>query len=279
MFSLTNPITQTVIIPIVVSFVAVGLLRLVGGSDRGRWLAALGIGLGLIAAYWVTFGIPDFPPVGASRKMFAILVIAAILGLTSDLMRLPTMVARILTALVGVAAILWIGGDKALGEVWPSGVVVLLLMVVMAAAGWRLGEQAEQPTEGGVPLLVTALGMAIVAFIGNTASSAQLAGATAAALGGFLLWNWPKARFRLGPSGLMPVLALLAALATQLALFTKIGAYVLIPLGFALFADLAVRRPATGLLRPLAIGIAAAIAAGVAVALAYLTTPQSSSPY
>lgn len=279
MFTLSNPIVQTAVVPLIVSFVAVGLLRVAGGAERGRLIAALAVGLGLLVAYWVIFGIPSFPPTGATRKMFYLIAAAALIGLVADVVRVPVLASRLLTVLAGIAAIAWIGGDKALGDPWPAGVVVLCLLVVLAIAGWHLVDKSEQPTEPGVPLLVVALGLTIIAFLGNTASSAQLAGAIAAALGGFLIWNWPKPRFALGAGGLLPTLALLAALATQLALFTKIEAYVLIPLGLGLFTGLAIPKPAAGVLRPIVLGVATALPVALAVLIAYLTTPQSTSPY
>ncbi len=130
MFSLANPIVQTAIVPLLVSLAGTGLIRLIGGPDWGRKVAALAIALGVLAAYGVTFGIPDFPPAGANRKMFYILVLAAVVGLVVDLARLPSPAVRVVAALAGVAAILWIGGERALGELWPTGVIVLVLLGV-----------------------------------------------------------------------------------------------------------------------------------------------------
>jgi hypothetical protein len=239
----------------------------------------------MLAAYWAIFGIPGFPPAGSANKLFYVIAIAAAAGFIVDILRLPDMATRSLVALGGIAGILWIGGERALGEPWPAGLIVVILLVVVAGGGWRLAGRPGEPVEGGAALLVTAIALAVSALIANTASSAQLGGATAAALGGFLLWNWPKPRFLLGGGVLLPVMALLAAMAAQMALFTKIEAYALLPLALVFVADLAARRLPWGAgamakaLRPVVVGLIAALPAAATVALVYLTTPQSSGAY
>ena len=279
---LTNPIVQTVAIPIVVAFVVAGLLRLVGGSQRGSAVAGLSVGLGILTAYWLIFAIPDFPPIGSTNKLFYVVAFATAVGFLVDLIALPKIATRLLVALSGIAGILWIGGNTALTEPWPAGLVVVALVIVAAGGGWQVAGRPDRPVDGGAVLLVAAIGLSASAFFGFTISTAQLAGATAAALGGFLLWNWPKPRFLLGGGVLLPVIAMLAAVATQLALFTKVEAYALIPLALVFFADIATRRLQLGsgaiatALRPIVLAIVAAIPAAATVALVYLTTPQSS---
>ena len=285
MLSLNNPIVQSFVVPLLVALAATGLLRLLGGQPRGAAIAGLGAGLGALAGCWAIFGIPSFPPAGSTNKLFYVIAIAAALGLLADILAAPRIATRVLAGLSGPAAILWIGGAKAIAEPWPAGFVVVVAILITAAAGWRLAGRADKPAEGGVMLLVAALALSISALLGNTASSAQLAGATAAALGGFLLWNWPKPRFQLGSGVVMPVLAVLAAMAVQVALFTKIESYALIPLAFVLFANYATQRLSLGTgksapaLTPIVLGLIAAIPAAVTVGAVYLTTPESSGYY
>ena len=279
---LSHPLVQTIAIPIVLAFVVAGLLRLVAGHERGRGLAAVGVGLGMLAAYGATFGIPDFPPVGSTNKLFYVVVVALAVGLLCDVARWPVTANGTLAALAARGGGLWIGGAKVLDEPWPWGLVVVIVVAVGAGAAWRLARHRENPTEGGVMVLVAAIAISGAAFLANTASSAQLAGATAAALGGFLLWNWPKARFPLGGGALLPAMALLTALAVQMVLFTRIEAYALVPLALVFVADHGARRLSLGAgavaqaLRPVVLALIAAVPAAAAVALVYLTLPQSS---
>jgi hypothetical protein len=283
--STDHPVIQTVAIPIVVAFVATGLLRLAGGSRRGGAVAGLGVGLGMLAAYGAIFGIPGFPPAGATNKLFYVIAVGAAIGFVVDLLRPPHIATRSLVVLASLAGILWIAGDRAASEPWPAGLVVAVLAVVAAIGGWRLAGRPAEPTEGGAMLLVAAIALAVSALIGNTISSAQLGGATAAALGGFLLWNWPRPRFALGGGAVLPAMALLAAMTAQIALFTRIEAYALLPLALVFVADLAARRLSLGTgrmaqaLQPIVLGLIAALPAAATVALVYITTPQTSGTY
>jgi hypothetical protein len=283
--STDHPIIQTVAIPLVVAFVATGLLRLAGGSRRGSTVAGLGVGLGMLAAYGAIFAIPGFPPAGATNKLFYVIAIGAAVGFVVDLLSPPRIAPRSLVVLGSLAGIVWIAGDRALSEPWPAGLVVAILALVVAAGGWRLAGRPDKPVEGGAVLLVAAIALALCALLGNTISSAQLGGATAAALGGFLLWNWPGPRFALGGGVLLPAMALLAAMTAQIALFTRIEPYALLPLALVFVADLAARRLSLGTgrmaraLQPIVLGLIAALPAAATVALVYITTPQSSGTY
>ena len=284
MLSLSSPPVQSGLIPLVAALVLVGLIRLIGGTGRGAALAGLGLALGVLASYWATLRVPGFPPVGATNKLFYILAVATIAGFAADLLAKEGMIGRAVLVLAGPFAALWIGADNALKTPWPSGVAVLLVVLVTAAAGWKLQACARRSSEVGTSFLVLAFALAGCAFLTNTASSAQLAGGLAAATGGFLLWNWPKARFPFNHAALATALALTGGITAQLALFVpKLETYALIPLAAIPFlVPLGTRMvKGNGLvaqgLRPVAVGLLCAVPAFVAVLLVYLTVPESAS--
>lgn len=284
MFTLTSPPVQSGLIPLLTALILVGLVRLIGGSGRGAALAGLGLALAVLASYWATFRVPAFPPVGATNKLFYIVLIATIAGLAADLMAREGWAGRTVALLAGPFAALWIGAEKGLETPWPSGVAVLIVVTVTAAAGWRYHAQAKRSSEIGASILVLCLAMAACAFMSNAASSAQLAGGLAAATGGFLLWNWPKARFVFNNAALGAALALIGGLAVQLALFVpKLETLALLPLAVIPFlVPLGARLvKGSGLvsqgLRPVVVGVICAVPAAAAVLIVFLTMPEATS--
>ena len=118
----------------------------------------------------------------------------------------------------------------------------------------------------------------------NAASSAQLAGGLAAATGGFVLWNWPKARFPFNTAALAAALSLTGGLAVQLALFVpKLETYALLPLVVIPFlVPLGARLvKGTGLIsqgvRPVVVGLLCALPAAAAVLIVFFTMPEATS--
>ena len=284
MFTLSSPPLQSGLIPLLTALVLVGLIRLIGGPGRGPALAGLGLALAVLASYWATFWFPSFPPVGATNKLFYIVLFATIAGFAADLIAREGWAGRAVALLAGPFAALWIGLEKGLDAPWPGGGAVLVVVVVTAAAGWRYHAQAQRSSELGASILVLCLAMAACAFMSNATSSAQLAGGLAAATGGFLLWNWPKARFPLNSTALAAALSLLGGLAVQLALFVpKLETYALLPLAVIPFlVPLGARLlKGSGLikqgLRPVMVGLICALPTTAAVLIVFLTMPEATS--
>lgn len=122
-------------------------------------------------------------------------------------------------------------------------------------------------------LLFAAIGVSIVALLGASASIAQLAGTLAAAIGGFLLWNWPWARYPLGAAGVLGGGGVLLSLVLTLGLFSEdvsrpaLGLLILIFLAPPLAARLPLGRYAV--FGPIVLGIVAAIPVVLSALIAF----------
>ncbi|MBI3702327.1 MAG: hypothetical protein HY244_00395 [Rhizobiales bacterium] len=120
--------------------------------------------------------------------------------------------------------------------------------------------------------------MSAIAFIGAAASLSQLAAATAAATGGFLLWNWPQQRYPFAMTALFGAATALFAVATTIVLFTRAN-----PLAMAVLLGLFIagaahkrlplaERPVGG---PIMFGIIVLIPVLLAVAVSFFTAPST----
>jgi hypothetical protein len=124
--------------------------------------------------------------------------------------------------------------------------------------------------------LVAALGLGGVALTSGSLAIAQLTFALAAAIGGFALWNWPRARYPFGAAALIGGGLPLLALAALTLLLTDAPPWALAPILFIFFADLVSRRlPPQGgtarrVLEPIYLALVAALPAALAISLALL---------
>jgi hypothetical protein len=262
------------LLPLVVAFLVTGALRLVFGPARGAQVACAGVGFGLFAGYLATLGLPAWPPLGALQKLAVIAIAGLALGLALDLMRAEVTAVRLLGVLALVAALAWVFEV----QVRQADTRGLVEPALLAAGGalvlWRLAGRRGEGAQPAVAVIVAALGLAGIALVSASLSIAQLAGALAAAVGGFTLWSWPVARFPFAASGTFAALVPLLALAAITTLLTKAPAWVLAPLLLVFFADLVSGRLPAGsgrwreALQPVYLGLIAALPAALAVALA-----------
>jgi hypothetical protein len=280
-FDLNDPLVQTALLPLAVGAGGAGLLRVLAGPGLGPRIAVAAAVLALLASYVATLGLPPWPPRAAIHKIAYIAALGVAIGFVLALMpKLRGQAAPL--ALAGVvAAVLWLGWNR-LGEFGANGPT--LATAGVAFAGYvvlyrTLGEAGDGQSEG-VNALVHAFGAGAIALIGNSASLAQLSFATAAALGGFMLWNWPKARFAFGPVGAFGATGAVVAMTLQMAMFTRASTSALMLLGLVAFADFLARplQPTGGAMakaaRPLVQGLVAAVIVGAAIGLAYFLDEQ-----
>ena len=268
---LQHPAAESAGLPLLLAVVLAGLIRLAGGPGRGRQMAGLAVPLAFLVTWYVLFDLPPWPPRSAGQKLGYAVLLATALGLLLDVERGRPSIRTAGAVLAGAGAAAWVA--------WPmlarleAGPAALAAGVV----GWRLARPAERGTDTPVIGLVLAVGLAVVAMTAASAAIAQTAGAVAAALGGYLLWNWPVARFWAGGPLVLAVAAALGALATQALLFTKGHPGALAPLVLVAFADAAAARLGIGAgggvlaraLQPVVLALLAAVPAALAIWLGF----------
>lgn len=198
-----HPLLPVLAVPALTALVAAGLIRWIGGSVRGRSFAAGAIGLGLLAAYLVVAGVPEFPPRADLHKLGVVAGLGLVLGLALDAGPAPRWTVFAVMVLWPAVIAMWLGADQLAG----FSTVAMLTAAAIAAGGIialeRLRSRAESGIESPVLLLVASAGLGVVALrIGWNPVALLFFGAAAAMLG-FLAWNWPVYRFPFANAALM----------------------------------------------------------------------------
>jgi hypothetical protein len=274
---LDDPLVQTAALPLVAALFAALLIRLLGGPGRGAALAGAGIVLGFIAAYVAIYGAPSPEPRGAAQKLVYISIAGLAIGLLIDLWRAPGWIAW--TALLAwpTLALAWLAENR-LAQATPETWMLLgPLWLAVLATMLRLERAARRDIDAGIFMLVLCLGLGPIALFGRSAALAQFSFALAAAIGGFLLLNWPKPRFAFGSAVLIGVGGTITSIGAILVLFSRAERWALAVLLLGLVADPLCRRilPKAGPWRAPALAIAAGVPVLVAIAIAYYVVRES----
>lgn len=197
----SNGYVQTFAVPLVVSAVAVGLLRYLMGPWLGVLLGSLGIAFGFLATLLLAQGLPGWPPTNALAMLPYIIMAGMVVGALVDEAENPIALVRPLLIGLPMVIIFWLGVTfySAFGTI--SGTVPYALLMIMGIiALQRLHEDRDHGIASPVTLLVAFLGLAVIGLVSGT-SLARFPIAVAMSIIGFLVWNWPRCRFPWSTAG------------------------------------------------------------------------------
>jgi hypothetical protein len=270
---LWSPAHGELLLPFAAALLLAGLIRLAGGPTRGARLADSAVGLAFLLAFIALFG--SLPVLG--RPPHALVAettaLGTVLGLVLALAGRDGQIAAIVAPL---ALVLWRYGLALPHLPWRT----LLPAIAFAAGGVAVLRQMQGSAgRGAVPIVlaaVAALGLAGIAAFFAAEGVLRLALALAAALAGFLAWNWPTPRWPLGPAGWLAAGGALLAMAVSLAGESLLA---LVPLGLlalVFFVEPVAARLGAGsgligrALAPIVLGLTAGVPALAAIGAALL---------
>lgn len=282
-----NPIVQSALIAFAVGAVLTGVLGLTLGR-RIAWLPGTAIGLGVLLAFYLAYDrIPGFPPRGSTNKMFYLALAGLLVGLVVDVAPRRRWVPWAIIAIGAVAIPWWIGlprlRDPSFG-LFAALVAIPLGTLVVTGQAWRVATAADARAGLHAAILIGSLaaGFAPLALFGASAATFEMSLAVATTAAGFAVWNWPKARYAVAASGLLPAAAGLAGAASTTVLITQKlpwpGLVVLVGVPFA--PAIARRLPgaASTAVAPLVVAAVAVAIAALAVYVGWAVLPPMSVP-
>ena len=204
---------------------------LIGGADITRWRSdALSLAAwlsALLAIYWLFEGFPPFPPIAAKQKLFYLVIALALLAALTPHLKPRTF--ELASAALLSAAFVWLGVNKFAGGAGAPTFVPVIAVALLLIAGVSFLRQDRAKHAGfaaPVCVLAMAIGGASLALAGAFIGQAQLLGATAALIGGYLAPRYlllisgrspPAKAMATGPSWF--VLAVVAAMLLLTSLF------------------------------------------------------------
>jgi hypothetical protein len=198
---LTSDIGRSAVVPFAVALAVAMSVRLAGGREFGHRLAALGIGAGFFAAYYlIQSGVPAFPPAATSQKVFYVAAAGLALGVILDIAGLTRAGGHLFALLLPVGALYWLRQNQIAAGPGAALIATLaVLFLVSIVVYWRQAASArgaDQPEASSAALfpplqvLVAAFGLGGIALLGISLGYGSLALALTAATGGYLLASY-----------------------------------------------------------------------------------------
>lgn len=270
---LDQPMLRAIWPALLAALVLAGLFGRVGGIRA----AGIAVPVGFLVSAWVLVGLPEWPPASAQGRMLYSVAVLGLLGFVFDLLRLDGAALRSMIALALAAALVWVAFPVVQRLDWFDMGIVFLIAILAASLLPTLQGGAEAGPEAAAVLAVLSVGVAALAILGGSASTAEMAGALAAGFLGWALWCWPRPRFAPGAAFLMGGGGAVALLVASFVLFGsgEAWAFLVLPFSFAAprFARaLPLPRGAVGqALLPILVALIAAIPALAAIGIASLT--------
>ncbi len=240
--ALDHPVIQSVLVPLAVSLLLTGGVQFALGARWAERLAGIAIGLGVLAAYVLAFGSPDWPLRTGVQKLPLVLVLLMGGGVVIGTIRPSPAVSKVIgTAAVAMMA-LWLGWPQLThggrGQTFLLAATTLCALAALAA----LLRAGETGTNRPATLVMVSLGLAGASLQAGSLALFQISLALAAALGGFSLWSWPRPRLAFAASALAVGGFGGVAAAMLVLLLTEIRPWSMLPLALAFAAGPIARR-------------------------------------
>lgn len=278
---LNNPVVQSSLLPLLVSLIVAGIVGF--GLPKGTRLAAMAVPISALITIIAISGL-SFPPKASSQKLPYLIVAAGLIGVLFDYFEIRGRHYKLACLLLPLPMIVWVFGAR-FNSIDLSGVFFLTAVWFVATYALWQGEQRREQIDTGLKALFFSGGLGVILLLGSSGMLAQTALGLMAAVGGFLLWNWPKFRFSIGASMLFPMVTILSAMAAQGLFFTKASGTAMAFLVPLLLIDRIVphipflKRATTPLMRPLSLAVVALVCLTIPVGSALLLTETSSYGY
>lgn len=274
-FSAQNP-WFGLFLPFMLALTVGGGARLAGMrafGGRTTALAGCGVGLGFLAAWILVMDWPVLPPPSLRGQVIWVALSGLAAGLAMDVLRFRR--RWVLTALAAFAGLAVWGAfgwraDWTLAALWRPAVLAAVWLILLL----RLESRPAAEPVGAVMLMMLAAGLGAVAALSADPLMARLSWALAAAVAGFLVWNW--AGLPMMGAALLGGGAAALAIGQTLWLTGRVSGWVLLVLLLTLFADgtagliPAGSGPLRRLARPPILALVCLLPVGVAAAIAYI---------
>jgi hypothetical protein len=194
-----NPVASAALVCFLTGALASGVARLLPGS----WFGSLVPSMVFLTSYVLSYNqIPAFPPLGATSKIFYLVLAATLIGVTLDLRSGKEAATHACLLVAPLLSGAWIGAPR-LAHIETNVVLTLLaLWLGGAILLWHLHSVSKQQHGGGsligtVTLMALLLGFAPIALLGGSSTSLMVSFGAVGGLAANALWDlvWPRHDF------------------------------------------------------------------------------------
>lgn len=232
---LYHPFAQSLALPFLAVLLMAGLALRLGGQRWTNGIIAAVIGLGLLASYVSTFGLPPFPPRTSSQKFFSLVFVFMMAGTIMDL--IPLKYAKPLFQIIGATGLFWLVEPNILRQpstLIPTTFGIFLLWHITTS---KMASLAQGRNIGLWYCVFIATTFSLLASANGSLSIAQKSLSIGSCAGGLLIYSALPGRIRFSWALLYVCFGPILLIASQILLYEGAWRFAVLPAFGILFAD------------------------------------------
>jgi hypothetical protein len=212
-----NQIMMLMVLPAIITAVGHGMFRFFAGEGIGHTLANSSLIIAFMITLLIYYGFPTLQVRTNTDQLFFICLISLVFGFLQD--RYPKI--NVLSPQVHIAlmilVVFWIYTNNTAFPIMSGNIYALAVITIMAIILFlKLEEIQYNALQAPVSLFWVAVGLFVVAKSADIPVSENIMMIFIAALGCYLILNFPKPKFPFGASALYPGFLVVLSVAMQM---------------------------------------------------------------
>ena len=217
MLDFNEPVILLMVLPFLITIVGHGLFRFFAGEGLGHSLANSSLTIAFIVTLLFYYGIPNIPIRTNTDQLFVICLISLCFGFFQDRYPKISFLSPQIHLALMILVVFWIYANNGSFPVLKTDIFALAYIIIAAIILFlKLEDIQYNDLQAPVSLFWTSVGLYAVAKGSDIPLSENLMMILIAALGTYLILNFPRPKFPFGASALYPGYLIILSVAIQM---------------------------------------------------------------
>ncbi len=217
MLNFNDPVIMLMVLPFLITLLGHGLFRYFAGEGLGHTLANSSLTIAFIITLLISYGLPSLPIRTNTDQLFFVSFISLCFGFLQDKYPKINFLSPQIHIALMILVVFWIYANNGAFPVIRGDIFSLAYMTIIAIIVFlKLEDIQYSDLQAPVSLFWAAVGLYVVAQGADIPLSENLMMILIAALGTYLVLNFPKPKFPFGASALYPGYLIILCVAMQM---------------------------------------------------------------
>ncbi len=217
MLNFDEPVIMLMVLPFLITIIGHGLFRYFAGEGLGHSLANSSLTIAFIITLLIFYGIPNIPIRTNTDQLFLICLISLCFGFIQDRYPKISFLSPQIHIALMILVVFWIYANNGAFPVIRADIFALAYITIIAIILFlKLEDIQYNDLQAPVSLFWAAVGLYVVSKGSDIPLSENLMMILIAALGTYLILNFPKPKFPFGASALYPGYLIVLSVAIQM---------------------------------------------------------------
>lgn len=217
MLNFDDPIIMLMVLPFIITIIGHGLFRFFAGDGLGHTLANSSLTIAFIITLLVFYGLPNIPFRTATDQIFIISFISLCFGFLQDRYPKISFLSPQIHIAIMILVVFWVyAGIGTFPAIKTELYSLAYLTIISIILFLKLEDIQYNALQAPVSLFWAAVGLFVVSKGSAIPLSENITMILIAALGSYLILNFPYPKFPFGASALYPCYLIILCIAIQM---------------------------------------------------------------